>query len=410
MHADSSPNRPKRYSLFCGIDIAKDNHVACVMDRDGTQLVRSQSFANNAEGYRQILERLGQIGGPRRMLVGMEATGHYWFSLHDFLVDHRYQVAVLNPIQTHQQAKKGIRKTQTDKIDARHIATLIKNGEHKPALIPTEFGRTCRQLTRLHHHMVRQETRIKQLLWAFIHPTWPEYEGLFAHAFCGTGRTLLRTAPTPSDVRAMSSETLEPLIRKASHGRCAGRKAQEIRQAAENTVGTHRALEAARIGIRCLLDQLDVLEPVRESLEKQIETLAERLPRYLFTLPGAGPVSVVSLFGETDPITAFASPSKLVAFAGLDVVVSQSGPLPKDPPRRHISKTGSPALRYTLWQMARLACCQEGDLQDYYRRRRAAGLGHLATVTAAAVKLCHIAWRIMIDQRDYLPQRPTTPS
>lgn len=399
-----------RHTLFCGIDIAKDNHVACVIDRDGAQLVRSQSFANTAEGYRQILERLGQTGGPRRILVGMEATGHYWFSLHDFLIGHRYEVAVLNPIQTYQQAKQGIRKAQNDRIDARHIATLLKNGEHKPALIPTEFGRTCRQLTRLHHHMVRQETRIKQLLWAFIHPTWPEYEGIFAHPFCGTGRTLLQTAPTPSDVLALSLETLEALIRKASHGKCGLRKARDIRLAAENTIGTPCALEATRIGIRSLLDQLDALESVRDSLEKKIQGLAERLPRYLFTLPGVSPISGVSLFGETDPITAFASPSKLVAFAGLDVTVSLSGRPPKEKPIRHISKTGSPALRYTLWKMARLACCQEGDLRNYYLRRRSAGLGHLSAVTAAALKLCHIAWRIMIDRRDYLPQRPTPQS
>ena len=88
------------------------------------------------------------------------------------------------------------------------------------------------------------------------------------------------------------------------------------------------------------------MDPVREHLEQDIQGLADRLPQYLFTLPGAGLVSVVNLFGETDPITAFSSPSKLVAFAGLDVVVSQSGGPPKEQPERHISKTGSPALRY----------------------------------------------------------------
>ncbi len=409
MHAHAAPTHVQRHTWFCGIDIAKDNHVACVMDRDGTQLVR-QSFANTAAGYRQILERLGQAGGPRRILVGMEATGHYWFSLHDFLVGHGYEVAVLNPIQTHQQAKKGIRKAQNDRIDARHIATLLKNHEHKPALMPSAFGRTCRQLTRLHHHLVGQETRIKLLLWAFIHPTWPEYEGLFAHPFCGTGRRLLQSSPTPADVLALSPEALEALIRTSSHGKCGARKAQDIRRAAETTIGTRCALEAARVGIRSLLDQLEVLEPVRERLEGHIQGLADRLPRYLLTLPGASPVSAVSLFGETDPITAFAAPSKLVAFAGLDVMVSESGRPPREKPVRHISKTGSPALRYTLWKMARLACCREGDLRDYYLRRRAAGLGHLSAVTAAALKLCHIAWRIMIDRRDYLPQPPTTRS
>jgi transposase len=401
---------PRRYTRFCGIDVAKNKHVACVIDQDGACIVRSQTFHNNADGYQQILSRLAQAGGPEQILVGMEATGPYWQSLHDFLIGHQYTVAVLNPIQTAQQARKGIRKTQNDRIDARHIAVLLKNGEHRPALIPTELGHSCRQLTRLHHTMVRQQACIKQLIWGWLHPIWPEYEDVFTHPFCRTSRTLLQTAPTPADVRQRTGSALEDLVRKTSRGKLGAIRAQEIRQAAEQTVGTRRGLEAARIGIRCLLDQLDALEPVQDRLVAQIEALAERLPAYLFTLPGAGPVSIVSLFGETDPITAFARPSQLVAFAGLDPVVAESGEMPREAIRRRISKRGSPALRYTLWNMAMQACFKEGDLRDYYLRRRAAGLGHLTTVTAAAIKLCHIAWRIMTDQRDYLPHRPTAQS
>ena len=174
------PQTLRKYSRFCGIDVAKNKHVACVIDRDGELILRSQSFTNDAEGYQQILARLQKVGGPRQVTVAMEATGHYWYSLHDFLVRHQYTVAVLNPIQTAQQAKKAIRKTQTDRIDARHIAVLLKNGEHRPAIIPGELAMTCRQLTRLRYCLVHQFARIKQLLWSRLHPVWPEYEPLFA--------------------------------------------------------------------------------------------------------------------------------------------------------------------------------------------------------------------------------------
>jgi transposase len=400
----SLPTRPRKY--FCGIDVAKNKHVGCVIDRDGKLIVRSQSFTNDAEGFQCILDRLKELGGPSKVAIAMEATGHYWYSLHDFLVRHRYDVAVLNPIQTAKQVTKGIRKSQTDKIDAHHIAVLLKNGEQRPALIPGELGMTCRQLTRLHHSMVRQASRIKQLLWSRLHPVWPEYEELFATPFCKTGRTLLNTAPTPQDVLAMPREELNDLIRKTSRGKYGPIQAGKVRQAAEHSVGTHRGIAAARAGIRLLLAQLDALKPVREQLEGEIKTLAGRLPDYLMTLPGASPASIVSLFGETDPIEAFASPSQLIAFAGLDLVVSQSGEYQAS--RRHISKRGSPFLRHTLWAMAHHACYQEGDLRDYWLRRKGQGLKHLAAVTAVAVKLCPIVWRIMTDRRNYLPQRPVT--
>ena len=113
----------------------------------------------------------------------MEATGHYWYALHDHLIEQGYDVAVLNPIQTKQQAKKDIRKRKADRIDARHIAMLIKNGEYKRALVPGPFALTCRQLTRQRHALVRRITRIKRLFWARLTPVWPEYEPRFTHAF-----------------------------------------------------------------------------------------------------------------------------------------------------------------------------------------------------------------------------------
>jgi transposase len=394
----------KRYTRFCGIDIAKQKHVAQIIDCDGQCVARSQSFNNDATGFQSILARLKDAGGPGKVLVGMEATGHYWYGLHDFLVEHRYDVAVLNPIQTAQQAKKGIRKSKTDKIDAGHIATLIKNGEHRPALVPGELAMTCRQLTRLRYAMTRQGVRIKQLLWSRLHPVWPEYEALFATPFCATGRKLLATAPTPHDVLAMDQQELTELIRKTSRGKYGPAQVAKIQKAAADSVGTRRGVEGARIAIRSLLAQLEAPLPIRKQLDDQIATLAERVPAYIHTLPGAGDRSVVSLFGETDPITTFGAPGQLVAFAGLDLTVFQTGQY--NAPRRRITKRGSPILRHTLWQMAHRACYQEGDLRNYWLRRRGDGLCHRSAVTATALKLCHVAWRILTDRRDYLPQPP----
>jgi len=397
---------PRKQSRFCGIDVGKNKHVACVIDRDGNRVVRSQSFTNDAEGYQCIFDRLKEVGGPAKVAIAMEATGHYWYSLRDFLVDHRYDVAVLNPLQTARQVAKGIRKSQTDRIDAHHIAVLLKNGEHRPAVIPGELALTCRRLTRLQHNMVRQESRIKQWLWAQIHPVWPEYEPVFANPFCKTGRKLLETAPVPKDVLALSPTDLLDLVARTSRGMFGPAQVEKIRLAAKDSVGSSRGIAATRLGIRLLLAQLAALEPIREQLEGEIQTLGQRLPDYLMTLPGASPISIVSLFGETDPIQAFASPTQLIAFAGLDLVVSQSGQY--QAPKRHISKRGSPHLRHTLWNMAHRACYQEGDLREYFLRQRAKGLKHLEAVIATAIKLCPVVWRIMTDCRPYLPQRPVT--
>lgn len=394
----------KRYRFFCGIDAHKRTHVACVLDRDAQFRLRSQPFANDAQGFALLLERLQPLGRPRHVLVGMEATGHYWHSLHDCLRRHRYDVALLNPIQTAQQARKGIRKTTTDKISARHIATLLRNGDFRPAQVPGDLATTCRFVTRLRYALLDHQKRAKQLLRSRLHPAWPEYETYFRDPFCPTSRTLLAAAPTPADLRELPIEHVATLLRTTSRGKVGSALAQRIGASAEQSVGIRRGLEGIRICLRTLLAELESLAAIRKGLQKQIEQLADRLPPYLRTLPAATPLHAASLYGEIDPVRTFRTPGKLVAFAGLDAVVHESGQGATG--RRRISKRGSPFLRRTLWMMAHRAVYLEGDLRDYFLRKRAAGLHHLAAVTAAAVKLTHVVWRIMTDERDYLPVAP----
>jgi len=399
-------DKKTRFLRFVGIDVAKNRHVFCVIDRDGKTLAKSRSFMNNKNGYQQLSQTLKGIGQTRTFLVGMEATGHYWYSLYDDLVRQGYQAVILNPIQTAHQAKKGIRKCKTDKIDALHIATLIKNGDYKPALIPSDLAMTCRQLTRLRVRLVQQNASLKQLIWSRLHPIWPEYEAIFKDPFCATGRKLLAVAPCPADILAMSREDLLELIRKGSRGRFGTAQTEKVWQAAAESIGMKRSLEGARFCIQTLLAQLEASKPIHKQLKDEIVRLSGRIPHYVFSLPGIDPLLAVSLFGETDPIANFESPSKLVAFAGLDLTVFQTGNYNRS--RRHISKRGCPFLRHTLFSMAFQAAYQGGDLQAYYLRKRSSGLSHTAAVTAGANKLCHIVWRILLDKRDYLPDgRPS---
>lgn len=254
----------------------------------------------------------------------MEATAHYWNSLHDFLVRAGYQVAVLNPIQT---------------------------------------------------------ASLKQLIWSRLHLIWPEYEAIFKDSFCATSRKLLYTAPTPSDVLNIPREELSELIRKTSRGKYGQFRAKKVWHAAANSAGMHRSLDGARIGIRKLLAQIEGVKPIREKLEEDICQLAKRLPTYIFSLPGIEPIKAVGLFGENDPVKNFRTPAQLVAFAGLDLSVFQT--CRYDAPHRHISKRGSPFLRYTLWNMAFQAVYRECEVRDYWLRKRADGLKHKAAITAA---------------------------
>ena len=390
----------KQYLRFCGIDMAKHKHVACIIDQNGHYLLRPISVRNDADGFQNLLNYLKQTGQARSILIGMEATGHYWYSLHDFLTRQGYTVVVLNPIQTALQAKQAIRKCKTDKHDAFHIANLLRTGQYKAAVVPDELAMTCRQITRLRYRIVKQASMIKQLVHSRLHPAWPEYEGLFSDTFGKTSMELLQTAPTPKELMELDPDDLSELIRKASKGRFGPAQTQKVLHAAEHSVGMQRGLYGLSTGIKFLIEQIEALEPVRKKMDAEIVKLTSQLPQYLFTLPGATELTIASLYGEISPIEAFEKPAQLVAFAGLDPKVFQSGQY--DAPRRSISKRGSPYLRRTLWQMAYRALITEGDLRDFWRRKHRQNKHHLVATTAVANKLCHVVWRIMTDRRDYI--------
>ena len=390
----------------CGIDIAKRKHAACLLNSQGAVLAEF-CFANDAKGFASLHQCLQEHCGNASLLVGMEATGHYWYALHDQLGRWNYLRMVLNPLQTAQQAKSAIRKHKSDARDAWHIACLVQSGQGKPAVIPGELAMSCRQLTRLWYSLMEQRTRLKLLVHAKLEWVWPEFEGYFSNVFGPTGKALLRAACTPQDLTALPPETLTELLEKASRKRLGAALAERIHASARTSVGMRRGLEGVRTAIGTLLDQLDAMAPVQRQLRREIEALAAKLPAHVLTLPGIDPIRAVSLYGETDPITTFKRPEQLVAFAGLDLTLFQTGQYLA--PRRKISKRGSPHLRRTLWTMAAMAIRSKGELRRFYQKKRKRGLHHLSAVTATAIKVTRAVWRVCIDQRDYLPAgRPTT--
>jgi transposase len=403
----------QRNALFCGIDIGKARHVAHILDADGSSLMRSQSFTNDAAGFAMLRQRLDDTRRGKPLLIGMEATGHYWYALHEYLTSappaapgqEGHPVVVLNPLQTAQQSRKQIRKAKTDKKDARVIATLMKNGDFRRTVIPGEAATTCRQLTRLWFALGCQRTRVKQLIGSTLEWLWPEFEAHFSDPLCATAQAVLRLAPSPRALLSVDLPTLTTLIEKTSRRKLGEDVARRLLESARTSVGMRRGSQGGAEAISTLLLQLDAGNPVRTHLREKIESLGATLPACLLTLPGVSSISAVSIFAETDPISSFTNPDQLVAFAGLDPAVFQTGQY--DAPHRHVSKRGSPHLRRTLWLMALGAILHPGPLRDYYKRRRAGGLHHTSAVTAVALKLCRITWRILTDQRDYTTEPPS---
>lgn len=142
--------------LYLGIDIAKHNHVASLLDDNAKPLFKAFSFSNTADGANSLIEKLSAfITSPSDIEIGMEATGHYWLSVYSFLVENGYTVHVVNPIQT-DGWRKGteIRKHKTDIIDSVLIADLIRYGDFAETTLADEDTMSLRNLSRFRNYLV----------------------------------------------------------------------------------------------------------------------------------------------------------------------------------------------------------------------------------------------------------------
>jgi len=394
---------------YIGIDIAKRNHEASVIDSTGKPLSDSISFSNSKEGCNKLIALFEKLGvDVDNSIIGMEATGHYWLSLYSHLLEHGYDLKVINPIQSDAFRKMSIRKTKTDSKDSLNIAQIMRFGEYSSTRLSDENVQAMKLLTRYRFSVVAECASCKCKVIALLDQVFPEYERLFSDTFGRASKELLLNYQIPEDMLEISSAKLASLLTKASKGKFKKAKAEQIRDAAAGSFGVSFAKKAFSFQIRQLIEQINFIEKQLDELDKEISSLLAKTNSVITTITGVGAVLGAAIIGEIGDVTRFDSPRKLVAFAGLDASVSQSGEFTGT--QGKLSKRGSPHLRRAIWMAASRACFCDPTLCDYYKSLRARGKHHLTAVSAVARKMCNIIFTILTENRPYesIPPKKTT--
>jgi len=386
--------------FYCGIDIAKRNHEASVIDVEGKPLLDSITITNTQEGCEKLFSLFERLGIKNAdVIIGMEATGHYWLPVYEYLTEQKYDVRVINPIQSDAFRKMYIRQTKNDSKDSFIIAQVMRFGQYSETTLSDENTVAMRQLTRFRMALVDSCGDCKRRIIALLDQVFPEYADLFSDTFGTTSKELLLNYPTPDDMLAVSTRKLTTFLSKASHGRFGEEKAREIRTAAAGSFGVGFAKNAFAFQIKQLVEQLMFLETQIEELDEQISRLLKQVNQVITTIPGIGDTLGAIIVSEIGDINRFDAPNKLVAFAGLDVKVTQSGEF--EGTKQHISKRGSPYLRRAIWLAANRAAFCDPILSEYYQSLKARGKHHLTAVGAVARKMCNIIFTILRENRPY---------
>ena len=387
---------------FGGIDIAKRQHEVCVLNAAGEQVL-AMPVPNDSAGADRLLRTLRSRLGPDPQVVTfcMEATGHYWMALYGYLTHKGYSVHVVNPIQSDAARDLYIRKSKTDRKDAFILADLLRMNRTEATEIATEPILKLQTLSRTRFAFVDHVSALKQRVLGILDRIFPEYPGCFSDVFIKTSRELLKNYSTPEELAEADLSELTEFLVKHSRGRIGADRAAEIQRYAQGTFGISLAVDAFALELRLLLDQIEFIKEQIGALEEAINIVLEELAQQnhdrdlpegahhvIETIPGIGPVLAAAIIGEIGDISRFSNARKLVAYAGLDATVRESGQFTST--RNRISKRGSPHLRRAIWLAAVSARRFNPQLRAYYDSKRAQGKHPLVATGAVARRLLHI--------------------
>ena len=373
--------------FYIGIDIAKRSHQAAVTNASGELIVKPFSFKNSAIGFAQFLSVLEENSVAYSCcVIGLEATGHYWYPLYFFLIEQKFTVKVFNPIQTAAFREIAIRKVKNDNHDSIMIADFTRFGRYSETYIPSEAMLALKNLSRFRLSVSDLCSDLKRRTLVLLDQIFPEYSKY----------------STPDEFSEISTTKLANFIHKISRGRFGREKAELIKAAAHDSVGISYAIDTFSFQIKQLVEQIEFMEDQLNEIDAEMaKLLAQSEYSVITTISGIGPTLGSIIVSEIGDIERFETSSKLVAYAGLDASVKQSGEF--NSTQNKISKRGSPHLRRALWMAAFMSLRNDPALYDYYSRLRARGKSHRLATTAVARKLCIIVWAIMKSKQPYSP-------
>ena len=386
-----------------GIDIGKNHHEASIVSPEGKQIGRSLRFATTHKGADSLMSFIFNNIGNSSCIFGMEATGHYWYPIYSFLKARGYTIYVINPIQSDSLRKMYIRQTKNDSIDSFLIAEVIRFGQFTTTSMADENILAMRQLCRYRDSVISSRTEIKLRISTIMEQIFPEYEKQFSSLWVSTSMGILEKYLTPENIENTPIDELFEIIKDKSHNRLTRAKAISIKEAAADTFGIKIAQDAFSFQLKQLIDRMNFLDKQIEALDCQILEYYEKFDCYLHTIPGIGIIGAATILAEIGDISRFKNSSALVAFAGIDPTVRQSGEF--NSTHNHMSKRGSPYLRHAIFLAATTCSFHNSPLNAYYKKKRDQGKHHLTATGAVARKLTTIIYAVLRDSKPYEPKK-----
>lgn len=347
--------------IYIGIDVAKNTHFASAVNSDGEIIFNPFAFSNSAEGFNLLLSKL-ETTNTEQYLIGIESTGHYSDNLVSFLHSKGFKIGIINPIQTDSLRNSNIRKTKNDKVDTFLIIQCLQL--YKYSLFKQyDFNLLkLKTLCRFRFDIVQSRTRLKTQLTGCIDLIFPELYNFFhGNLHSKSARSIITQFTSPACISKTRIDTLTKTLSSASRGKYSYDEAAVLKQLAKSSIGIDNPSMVFQI--QYLIKQIDLLDQQINTIDKEIKNIMDSIDSKILTIPGISYTLGATILSEIGDISRFSNPTKLLAYAGLDPSVRQSGNFNASNTR--ISKRGSKHLRYAIIYAASIIIFNNDTFNTY---------------------------------------------
>ena len=386
--------------VYVGIDVAKDKHDCFIVSSDGEVLFDVFTIQNNMDGFEDLLFKIKSaekdLGNVK---VGLEATGHYSCNILGFLKNKGLETIVINPLYTSLSRKSiSLRKTKTDKVDARTIASMIMSDVSlKPYSDKLYHNEDLKSLTRYRFDKVMQRAKLKQSVSRLVNILFPELETLVSTLHGKAVYELLLEFPSAQHIASANLKHITHLLNTSSKGRFKRVTADEIREAARKSISSY--LPAKSLELKHTIKLIRELTSEIAEIEAEIKKIMYAIDSPILSIPGIGQNLGAMIIAEIGDFSRFDNPDKILAFAGCSPTTYQSGQLYSS--HAKMEKRGSRYLRWALLNAAAYVCNWEPTFAAYLQKKRAEGKHYYVALSHAAKKLVRLLYHLEITGEVY---------
>jgi transposase len=396
--------------FYLGIDVSLKSHRCAILDNDGENVGKSFSIDSSDEGFQNLINVLKERNiSINQLTVGMEATGHLWENLFNFLENNKIKTVLLNPFQTNRYRELLSKKAKTDDIDAYCIAGLLRSGEGRACYVPDEMVQGLRDLVRTRNSFIKNLQDYQRQASTLLQVVFPEIFNIIKDPFGKVMSEVLKRYPTAKNIALVKPRTLEKIARSFQGNNFGRNKAEEIVAIAKKSIYSGRASSARGKVMASLIRQISDLKiaiaELDESISSSLNTPTQSTSELdlITSIPGVGPKTAAVLIAEIGDVSRFQSANHLIGYFGFFPQIRESGGRMLGAHR--MSKRGPKHFRKAVYMASVASLKHNKQLKALYDRKVSQGKAPKQALIVVARKLLATVYSLLRYQTEYNPLR-----